>query len=211
MSLFGIKTAYAANIHKTGGMGMSLQKGLRQTLLSALMLCASLHASASVMTFGTGAPVNSQGFVGSGMVITNGSFGDVRDYQGASIGVPGERELMINRNSSSYRFQLTNGGLFNLLSLDIEQPTAAYSNWATFGLLSVTGSNGASVNLSSDVFGTDSFGTTFSGISWFTLSNLPGQTFVDNIAFETPEPGTNVLVLAALGLMGVFAKRRKSV
>lgn len=188
-------------------------------LISALVFSVASNAQASVMSFGTGGTVSGSGYTQNGLSIApSASPFVVRDFQGATIGAPGERELMVNLSpggvggTGPIKFQLRSGGLFDLLSLDIEQPGGGYSTWSVFGSLSVTASNGQSQSLAANQFGTNTF-TAFDDIYWFVLSTPEiGQVFVDNINFSpavnsVPEPTS--LSLAALGLTALGLRRRR--
>jgi len=186
---------------------------------TCLLLLVPMSAHATLVTFGDGTPVSPLGYTEAGMTITSASpssFLEIRDWQSYASGQDpntniGEREFL-SLDGATYTFSLVSGGTFDLLGLDIESPVGTGSDWAAFGTFDVIGSDGASVTLNATSFGTQSFGTTFTGLTSFTLEyDISAQATFDNINFTAvPVPAAAWLFGSGLlGLIGI-SRRKKS-
>lgn len=164
-------------------------------------------AQATLMTFGDGAPLESDGYseAGLGISATSEVLMQIRNWQQSETEI-GEREVLDN-DGASYDFSLVSGGVFDLLSIDVEDPCCSLSK---FGTVDVVGSNGSAVTLNAQAFGTQSFGTTFLGISSFTIQYAPSsQLTFDNVNFRViPEP--RALVLIGSSFSGLICLRRRT-
>lgn len=178
------------------------------------------EADANIVTFGDGPGIFANGYTEAGMTIStsNNSYRYIVDWQSFPGGDPtqtsGERELLEN-DGDTYLFSLVSGGTFDLSSLDIEDPFGTGSHWSSSGTIDVIGSNAAVVTLSGEAFGTHSFGSTFDGISSFTIQYATSsQVTFDNINFETvvPEPISLAIwsLLGGLGLAVGWLRRRRA-
>lgn len=175
-------------------------------ILLLVFAMAAAPAQATVMTFGDGPPLESDGYTEGGLTIsatTSVLNRQIRNWEQSET-EPGEREVLDN-DGALYNFSLVSGGMFDLLSIDVEVPCCSLS---TFGSVDVIASNGSNVTLFAQTFGTQHFGTTFLGISSFTLwYELPSQLTFDNINFRIiPEPST--LVQTGLSFAGLIVLRR---
>ena len=165
------------------------------------------------MTFGDGPQIFANGYTEAGMTISTSSVSHarIRNWQTTSP-YAGERELLDN-DGASYVFSLLSGDVFNLLGLDVEDPHGTGPHWSSFGTVDVIGSNGSTVTLDAETYGTQLFGPAFTSITSFTIQYAASsQPTFDNINFEAeaavPEPTT--LALMGLGLAGIGWKRRKA-
>lgn len=188
----------------------------------AVLACSVVvaPARAEIMTFGNGAPIAQDGYTEAGLtinIVPSDSEIDarrsIRDLPG-SDGV-GERELLINQefyppreSPASFVFSLDSGRIFDLLSLNIEDPGG---DWSKFGSIVVSASNGSTLILNSAGFGMHEFGTDFQGIGSFRLQceEITCQATVDNIKFAVavPEPKAGAMLLAGFVLLGFKLQR----
>lgn len=192
-------------------------------LLVGVLVIYAANVQAGIVTFGVGEPIEENGYIEAGMSIsataatTDPSFMRIRDWQSYrrnSNSNFGERELLGgNPDLSNYEgdifvFSLLSGGMFDLLSIDVQDPAGTGSHWSTIGSAEIVGSNGSTVALDAEDFGTHSFGTTFFGISGFTI-HYPdrAQVTFDNVRFRIPEPTTGCLIASSILSLN-FARRR---
>ncbi|CAM8642822.1 PEP-CTERM protein-sorting domain [Comamonadaceae bacterium] len=133
-----------------------------------------------------------------------------------TFGAAGNHYLAYEAGVGTETFSRQDGGLFNLLSLDI-------GGWENFGsnsaTLTITGLKADFSTLSfsaavlPDAFSTFQL-TGFTHLRSVTLGALPGRGYlaVDNLQVTAvPESETYALMLAGLGLMAAVSRRRKAV
>lgn len=182
-------------------------------------------AQAATFTFGEGGPIFPAGYTEMGMRISNISpppvdFPYVRDWQSTTCcytTTGTERELLFNTGdltspaTRDFTFSLVSGGMFDLQSLDVENPGNSFS---ASGLVRVLGSNGANQLLSADSFGTVIL-LGFEDIVWFALRCEGGcQATVDNIVFSetlttVPLPAGLPLLATGLGTLALLWRRNR--
>jgi len=182
---------------------------LKRLLLTLMIfLIPALTEASLIMNFGNGGALNLDGYTESGMTISNSAnFPRISDWETAAT----EREMLFNELDGDITFSLVSGGLFNLLSFDIELPG---SNFSADGEFSLTDSNGVVFQFSAATVSTQTLSTILAPIAWFTVrtTGQSGQATIDNIDFSlvqsVPIPAT--LALFGLGLAGFGFSRRKA-
>ncbi len=133
-----------------------------------------------------------------------------------TFGAAGNHYLAYEAGVGTETFSRQDGGLFNLMALDI-------GGWENFGstaaTLSITGLRSDfttlsfSANVLPNTFSTIQFNG-FTHLRSVTLGALPGRGYlaVDNLRVTpVPEPETYALMLAGLGLLAAASRRRKAV
>lgn len=190
---------------------------MKRFLLAALLATAGFNANAVVMDFNqlTGSGLQSRGYhyeEDGFQLDTTGSQGfysiHSNDYRyDGSVGFFNDTIDGITRLTK------IGGGLFSLDSIDMDSLNGGYQVTVNFiGTLL----NGSTVSTSfrtnaANNLQTFDFGTSFDNVTSVAWTQASPYHSFDNIvvnAAQVPEPGT--VAMLGLGLLGVFASRRKS-
>jgi hypothetical protein len=209
-----------------------MRQGLLKVAFSAAVLIAP-SAQAALMTFGYGAPVVGQGYTENGLTLSAiaGAVPGaerIRDWKTSVMGADpefavsggyGEREFLFAESAQQVSFSSANGGWFDLLAFDVEDP-AGLNPWSSGGSFTLQASNGYRRDVPAYTYVPALWAQGGDGvirfemdggmekITWFSISCSACQVTLDNIEFKAvSEPRSLYLFSIGVLLAAVFVRK----